>query len=496
MPQAAPVQAAEAARGVIVPIQGTIDDMTLASLKRRVEQAREAGAGVVVFELDTPGGLVTSALDICTFIKNTTDLKTVAWVRPKAYSAGAMIAVACNEIVMSPVSSIGDCAPIMIGPSGLEPVPATERAKMESPIINEFRDSAARNGYDPLLSASMVRLGNRLWWVEHAQSAERKFVRDNEKKKLIDDVDNGEWRLVPAYTDPVTGKSTPARQPVVDEHELLTMNQSEAVAYGFAKGISGGPSEIAQRYGVSAEVPRFTYTWSEKLVGWLTSPIVRSILLMLIMLGAYAEFHTPGFGVAGLVAVVALALFLGAPYLTGLASVWEIVVLILGVGLIALELFVIPGFGIAGISGIALILVALVATFVPDEPGRYFPLQLPRLDVSIAALKTGVVATSVALIGSLVGMFFLSRFLPRIPVLRSVIPENPVPSAVLPDDPYRGVARAGDIGRSEGPLRPAGKARFGGMLVDVVSEGEFCEGGVEIEVIERRGNRVVVRPLK
>ncbi|HEY3246640.1 MAG TPA: NfeD family protein [Phycisphaerae bacterium] len=497
-------------RCVIIPIQSTIDDMTLASIKRRVESARQSGAGVLVFELDTPGGLVTSALDICTFIKNTTDLKTVAWVRPKAYSAGAMIAVACNEIVMSPVSSIGDCAPIMIGTNGLEPVPATERAKMESPIVNEFRDSAARNGYDALLSEAMVRLGDSIWWVEDAQSGTRRFVREDEKKRLVDDQQERaggtpapqigataapQWRLVQSYIDPVTGKSMPARQPVVNEHDLLTMNQSEAVAYGFAKAVDGGASDIARRYGAPADVARLAYTWSEKLVGWLTSPIVRSILLMLVLLGAYTEFHAPGISVAGVVALVALALFLGAPYLTGLASVWEIVVLIIGIGLLALELFVIPGFGIVGITGIALILVALVATFVPAEPGRS-PLHLPTLNVSIAALKVGVVATSSALIGSVIGMFVLSRFLPRVPVLRRVIPENPTPSAVLPEDPYRGLARVGDVGRCEGPLRPAGKARFGGALIDVVSEGEFLDSGLEVEVVERRGNRVVVRTLK
>jgi membrane-bound serine protease (ClpP class) len=195
------------------------------------------------------------------------------------------------------------------------------------------------------------------------------------------------------------------------------------------------------------------------------------------------------------VALIALSIFVGAPYLTGLANVWEIVFIAVGVGLIALEVFVIPGFGIAGIGGIVLVLVGLLATFVPDEPGRSVPLYIPSLASTWHGLKIAIVTLVSSLAASMVGMVILSRYMPQVPLFRRIVPANPTPSEVQVEDAYRGAARVGDRGITEGPLRPAGKARFGNVLVDVVTQGEYLEKGSSIEVIERRGNRVVVRML-
>ncbi|MGD2110398.1 MAG: NfeD family protein, partial [Phycisphaerae bacterium] len=205
------------------------------------------------------------------------------------------------------------------------------------------------------------------------------------------------------------------------------------------------------------------------------------------------EFHTPGVGVPGLVALICLAIFVGAPYLTGLANIWEILFIVVGLLLISLEVFVIPGFGVAGISGIILLLVGLIATFVPDLPNR--PLYLPTLPSTINGIKIAVTTLVCSMAVSLIGMVMISRYLPRMPVLGNIVPENPTPSEVQVDDPYRGLARVGDIGVSAGDLHPAGKARFGAQLVDVVTQGEYVDTGIRVEVIERRGNRVVVRAI-
>jgi membrane-bound serine protease (ClpP class) len=191
--------------------------------------------------------------------------------------------------------------------------------------------------------------------------------------------------------------------------------------------------------------------------------------------------------------LIALAIFVGAPYLSGLANVWEIVLVFLGIGLIAVELFVIPGFGVLGIGGLMLVLVGLLATFVPEEPGRSFPLLFPSLPSTVEAIKVAIVTMVGAMTASLAGMVILSRFLPRMPLFNRLVPANPTPSEVNVEDPYLGAARVSDLGTTEGPLRPAGKARFGPLIVDVVTQGEFVEARVSVEVIERRGNRVVVR---
>ncbi|MGB2984316.1 MAG: NfeD family protein, partial [Phycisphaerae bacterium] len=149
----------------------------------------------------------------------------------------------------------------------------------------------------------------------------------------------------------------------------------------------------------------------------------------------------------------------------------------------------------AGIAGILLVIVGLLATFVPDEPGRSFPLYVPSLPSTVHSLKVAMLTLVSSMVASLIGMVILGRFLPRMPVFRRIVPANPTPSEVAVGDPYSGLARVGDVGETAGPLHPSGKARFGSQLVDVVTQGEYLDTGMQVEVIERRGNRVVVRAI-
>ncbi len=495
-------------KGAIITIDGTISDVTTDSIERRVAAARDQGADVIIFEVNTPGGYVTSALDICDYIKNLEGVKTVAWINTQAYSAGSMISVACDEIVMARASVLGDCGVILAGPTGPQEVPEQIRAKAESPVLEQFRDSASKNGYDVLLCESMVIKEMEIYWVENTKTGERRFVNLEDKEELIEAESKSttilgveipslidtkpEWKLVETYYDPINERDETARQPIVRSTELLTLSQSRAHAFGFSQGIVTGESDLRDRYGLAGEIQRIEFTWSEIFTRWLTSMPVRGFLLIIVFLGAYVEFNTPGVGVPGLVALIALGIFLGAPYLTGLANVWEIAIILLGFVLIALEIFVIPGFGVAGISGIILVIIGLLATFMPEEPGR-FPIHWPQLVPSVDGLKQGIQTVGAALGLSMVGMFLLSKYLPHMPYLRGLVPANPTPSEVTPADPYGGLARVGDIGLAESPLRPAGKARFGATLIDVVTEGDLIPAGAQLEVVGRHGNRVVVR---
>jgi membrane-bound serine protease (ClpP class) len=497
--------------GFIIPIRGEINDVMFESLERRIETAKKANAKLIVFELDTPGGAVYSALNICDLIKSLTEIKTVAWVHTEAYSAGSMISLACDEIVMSTASTIGDCGVILGGPTGPSEVPEELRAKAESPVIEEFRDSASRRDYDLLLCESMVVKERVVYWIENIETGKRRFVNEENKIRLVggkpkedsfatsDDIENEneyEWKLVNSYIDIVTGKEIKITQPVVPATELLTMRQSKAAAFGFCKAICSSPTDLKVRYNVDQALTLLTSNWSERFTSWLTSMPVRIFLLALLLLGAYVEFHTPGVGVAGLVSLICLAIFVGAPYMTGLANVWEIVIVFIGFGLIALEVFVIPGFGVAGISGMLCVVVGLLATFIPEEPGRTLPIYWPQFEPGLQGLKVGVTTLASALGASILGMILISRLLPRIPWLQGAMPLNPTPAEVGLVDPYDGYAREGDVGLVESTLRPAGKVRFGNMLVDVVTQGMFVEPGTEVEVCERQGNRVVVRPIQ
>ncbi|UCE61062.1 MAG: hypothetical protein JSU63_04795 [Phycisphaerales bacterium] len=508
----------------VLPLSGTIAPVMVESLERRIEEARAKGATVIIFDMDTPGGLVDSSIAIADLIKNLADIKTVAWVNPNAHSGGAIVAVACDEIVMARSSRMGDAQVITLGPGGAGAVPEELQAKAYTPVINEFRASARLNGYSVVLSEAFVIPDREVWWLENTETLERKFVFREEKKRLLsesveatlqsaesaegeEDVEREtgapeskqtapapQWKLVETYYDALLDMDVNTFQPIVPDDELLEMSAGEAQAYGFSKGVVPDEAALKTRYDLTS-IFTVAPSWSEALATWMTSIYVRGFLMMIILLGAYVEFHTPGVGVAGLVALIALAMFVGAPYLTGLANVWEIVFIVAGIALMALEIFVIPGFGVAGISGVLLVVIGLLATFVPDEPGRQIPLYIPTLESTWRGLQIAVITLVSSAAASLVGMFMLSKYLPSMPLFRRIVPANPTPSEVLVDDPYRGQARIGDIGVTEGPLRPSGKARFGSTLVDVVTQGDYLDAHVQVEVIERRGNRVVVRTI-
>ena len=491
-------------QGAIITLHDEITDISRDSLRRRIDQAKAAGASTIILDMNTPGGLVTSSIEIADMLRNLEKIRTVAWVNTTAHSGGALVACACDEIVMTRSSRIGDSQVIMGGPGGAVAVPKELEAKAYTPVIHDFRTSARRNGYSLVLAEAFVVPEREVWWLENTKTGEREFVFKDEKERRIPaapaatpeastaDAPQSEWTLVKSYFDPLLNKEVDARQPVDTDYELLQMSPSEAIAYGFAKAVVSSEPELRERYSLS-NVTHFAPLWSENLALWLTSMYVRGFLLMVIALSAYVEFHTPGVGLAGLTALIALGIFVGAPYLSGLANVWEIVLILLGIVLIAVELFVIPGFGVLGIGGLGLVLVGLLATFVPEEPGRSFPLLFPSLPSTVEAIKVAIVTVVGAMTASLVGMVILSRYLPRMPLFNRLVAANPTPSQVSVEDPYYGAARVSDLGTTEGPLRPAGKARFGPLMVDVVTQGEYVESRVPVEVIERRGNRVVVR---
>ena len=171
-------------RAVVVPLVGEIDDYRRDSLEKRFEEAVALGADTVIVKVNTYGGLVTSGLEISRFLKQQTGVHTVAFVEDKAISAGALISVACDEIVMEPFSQIGDTGVISMGPGGVQEISDHTRAKVESPVLEDFRDSAARNGYSPVLLQAMVNLGKTVHYVQNAETGERRFVDSAEYERL------------------------------------------------------------------------------------------------------------------------------------------------------------------------------------------------------------------------------------------------------------------------------------------------------------------------
>ena len=312
----------------VIKIEGLIYGYTLTSLESRVDQALSSGASLVVIELDTNGGTVDSALKISKYIKNM-NASTVAWINPSAYSAGIMIAAACDRIIMAPASATGDCAPIVPG-MNLSP---TERAKALSPILEEFRDSARDKPYDYVLFHAMCVLGIEVYEIEHIETKKRRFVNQADYRVMVDGVSVTDQQppSSPAKPSPPTTQSSTASagsvvdvasatvtvateadrgkwrlvKKVHDGTTLLTLNQQRALEVSLSEGTVRDEAELKQFLGATT-VTMFPPSRVVLVAYWLTQPWVRALLVLAMMLGAYTEFQAPGIGVAGLVALTAV----------------------------------------------------------------------------------------------------------------------------------------------------------------------------------------------
>ncbi len=510
-------------RVAVIPIRDEITEITFKSVDRRLTTAREEGYDAVVIELDTPGGLLNATLDICRELKRLRDegVRVIAWVNHSAYSAGTIVALAADTVVMAANATMGDCQPIMMSPQGVSAVPEDVDAKVTSPLMAELRDSARRNGYNMDLIEALIRPELQVFWLVHTETGEKRFVSQRGRDELFgletgsarsgsgvlrllgaegekgapaaepvpDSRSRTPWRYV--TEDPLIG---PVKQPVVSDRELLTMRDREARAFGFSAATVSSERELREYLGAQESLRRLESSWPEAVVEWLASPMVRGVLFLLMVLGAYTEFQTPGFGLPGGVALVALILFFGAPYLAGFTVTWELIAVVVGLLLIAVEIFLLPGFGVPGILGLLLVGFGVLWSFVPPEPGPpSFVPRLPTMQLTYDYFYGGLKATAGGLTGAVAGILLLARYLPRMPMARHVIAPNPTREQITVEDPYAGVARVGDRGRAESLLRPAGKARFGDRLVDVVSEDGYVPAGTPVRITRREGVKVVVR---
>lgn len=484
---------------VVVSLSGVIDDYNRDATFKRFAEARRLGAKVVILKLNTTGGLVTAGLDISRFLKQQDDLHIIAFVNNQAYSAGIMIGMACDEIVMEPGSYIGDSAPIVMDSSGgLMKLEGAERAKQESPILADFHDSAVKNGHDPVLAEAMVSYGRIVRWIEYTgapsttrPAGERRFVSEEQFAKLAQEG----WSEVnePGVPRPLDAADT-----------LLTVSADVAHTIGLASAISPSPQALAADRGYTI-VAELAPGGGEKLVALLSGAVVRGLLLTIFMLSLYAALHTPGTGGAEAIALSSLGLLVGIPLLTGYAQWWEILLIIVGLCLIAVELFLIPGFGIAGISGLALFLGGLIMTFVGNTPGLPGTWRLPQI---WSGLQNGMLAVVIAFATSGLLALWLRKFLPKLPYLNRLVLQPSSTVATAGGGAVAGVGASGStdawpfvgtVGRAVTDLRPGGSAEFpyadDRRITPVVSDSGFAPAGAKLVVREVEGNHVVVRPV-
>lgn len=568
---AAPAQAVQpipafrqASNLAVLTIEGEIDGVTAHSFKRRLKAAIDAGADGVAVELNTPGGEVNAVIDICKALKGC-GKHTIAWIRPDAYSGGAIIALACKEIVVAPGATMGDAAPVMPGFMGMgffQGLHRTERAKALSPVLVEVVDSARANGYDEHLVQGFVTLGVELWKVEDTQTGKKYFLTEQEYAKLfgrdpergnpvvpslgeaqkadplgtvdeeadmdqpIERIANPNTAFRPASPEisnkivnelnsEVTGLSEASRRPefrpeqaprfrdlgyATDGQTLLTIKEQTIKDFGLAVKTIATDQELEQFTGAK-NLRRLDQSWSETMVAFMTTGMsgmaIRGILIVVFLISLFLELSMPGATIPGIVALIALAGLIVPPMLVGAAAWWALAAIAVGIALILLEVFVLPGFGIPGIAGLLLLLGGLVGTFA--DAGELFP----GSGKGGSDLSWALSVVLLAFFTAIVGMFLFSKYTRSFPIAGRMVLANPVPAddgegllaAMAATPAVEGPVRPGQIGRATTDLRPSGTAEFGDKLVDVVAEYGFIERGRAVRVIAS-GFRVSVEAVR
>lgn len=401
----------------VAPIEGTIDGGTYAFLERIYQQASADDS--VILKMDTPGGYVWAAEEIRKLI-NDSPAKTITFVKGGATSAGAYIALSSEEIVMTPGSTIGAAEP--------------------------------RIGYSKADAKTIS------YWSKQMAAAAEKSGRNPELARAMADAEIE----IPG---------------IVRQGEILTLTFSEALEHGMADAVLSDLQQVIEFYQLEdAELIKEEPGLLEGLARWVSSPYVSGLLLTIGLAGLIIEIFTMGFGIPGSIGLISLGLYFFGHMLGGMTGYEALLLFLLGLALIAVEIFFIPGFGIAGIGG----LLALIFSVV---------LAAPTVEEAVVSLIVAFIGTGILLALSI-------KFLPTRRAWNRLILGEKLDNDnyVAPDSSLRGFV--GSQGEALTPLRPSGTAEIEGKRVDVVTSGEFITEGSRIEVVKVEGVRVVVRELK
>jgi membrane-bound serine protease (ClpP class) len=412
---------AQKGKVMIMEIKAEIDPAMRRYVDLALSQAEEVNAEIVLIEMDTYGGSLQDAKEI---VDKIIGFKKPVWVfiNRDAASAGAMISLACDSIYMAAGATIG-AATVVMGNSG-EKAPD----KYQSYARTIMRSLAEENHRDPDIAEKMV-----------------------DESLALDSI-------------------SPAGK-------VITFSTAQALKYGFCEAKVESIDEILKRNNVAdREVVRFELGAVEEVIGLFLNPFVSGLLILLFIGGLYFELQTPGFGFAGLAALVALILYLTPYYLAELAAAWEIIALLIGIGLIAVEIFILPGFGIAGIAGISLTVLSLILIMLDNDFFNfdYIPGQ-KIVAASLAALGGMLGGVILLFVGG--SKFMDTRAFRRVALMDTQSRSQGYVSTFVTE------SLKGKQGTSHTVLRPSGKVIIDGKIYDAYTNGEYIDRGESIEVV-------------
>lgn len=493
---------------VVCPVSEMVDDGLTVLVERAVKEAE--GARALVLEVDTPGGLVDSAIEISKSVM-ASKARTIAYIKGMgAISAGALISFSCKDIIMAPDANIGAATPVVPSAEGMMPTGEKEVSFMRA----KMRALAETNGHNPAIGEAMVdpdvelhaytdATGKTQVYGVYPASVSASSPTDQLVKKALEvlppeldavkKIAEKELTTPPQPTQPPIAEAAPhAAGPVppgeviLPAGKLLTLTPQEALRYGLIRSTAGSVEEALAFYGITdVEIRRVEPTWAEAIFRWLTNPMVAGILLMLGIGGIYLEIKTPGFGIAGVVGITCLALFFGAHVILGIADWLDVLLVVAGIALILLEIFVLPGFGLAGISGIIMVLLGLYLSLTT--------VPIPQYSWDYDRLRGAMVSLTVAAATLAVFVYVVWKLFPHTPLHGMLVQTH----AEAPEEGY--VVQTADqkhivglTGVATSMLRPAGRGRFEGKTYQVVTRGDFIEPGSPIRIVQVDGNRYVV----
>lgn len=398
----------------LVEVEGEINPGLAKFIEKSIQQAESDGVQAIILQINTYGGFVDSSIRIRDMLLET-PVMSVAFVKDRAWSAGALITLACDQVFMASGSSVG----------AAETRPNEE--KIKSAYRKEFKTTAEKQGRNPDIAAAMV---------------DSDIVVEGVTKK---------------------GK-------------LLTLTANEALNVQIADGIASSRQELLTELGFADGVLKVLEpSLADQFARFITNPYVAGLLILIGFIGLIVEAVTLGWGVGGSIGILALTLFFSGNMLVGNTSWGLIILFIAGLLLLALEFFVVPGFGITGIGGTVLVISSLFLTFGDPTVGMYV--------VSITMIASVVAAVLIF------RYFGKSKMWKRIALNTSQTVEKGYLAPKSRED------LLGVEGEAMTILRPTGTALFNGERVDVITEGSFISQGSKIKVIKVEGTKVIVREV-
>lgn len=429
------------------PINGDIMPAQQRLVSKCLTEAREQETDLVVIRMNTYGGLVNVADSIRTMILN---YPTPIWVYidNQAASAGALIALAADRIYMHPGGSIG--AASVVDQNG-------------QPMPDKFQ--------------SFMRATMRATAESHGQVIER--------------IENGDtirrWWRDPQTAEAMVGRTVADSTTV----NVLTFTSSEAVKNHFSEGTAFSLEETLAQGGVEAyTLTEYRPTTLDRLLAWLMNPVVQGIFVMMIVGGIYFELQSPGIGFALVVAILGAVLYFAPLYLEGVAQNWELILFIIGLVLLAVEIFVLPGFGIAGVAGIVAVILGLSFAAIDNDLLRHLPTGEITVGWILQPILIVIIAATAALIG---GLLLSKRFLTgTTPLQRKVVlTAEMAPEQGYVSHPQVASELIGKTAEVAAVLRPSGRVIIDGIYYDAIAEeGQFIPRGKQVIITRFEGGVV------